>query len=182
MHYLEANYANEYKQLDHGWLSYAVLLHSSTEFPNVEIGELPARNKGGPYFELLNTAETVTACDVSGSIVPSPRLLYLPCHGNCVSIAKRIIARSAGGSMRHLWLVLESFFTKASEEKFGPICNIYSAQAYGDIWRFQELVWQPGTDPKARFDSMVKMFPYPFINIGLTAFSTLKQTQKIFQT
>lgn len=61
--------------------------------------------------------------------------------------------------MQHLWLVLVNLFERASEEKFGPICNIYNAQAYGDIWRFQELVWQPGGDAETRFDSMVNVLP-----------------------
>lgn len=160
-------------QLDHGWLSQAVLLHSSTEFPNTEIRELPARSKGGPYFELLGNAEDVTACDKSGSVVPSPRPLYIPCHQKCVSLAKKAMAaqeatshRSVDESMRHLWQVLKSLFDKASEEKFGPVCNIYSAQAYGDIWRFQELVWQPGNDPESRFDSMVNHLANTLLHIG----------------
>ena len=62
---------------------------------------------------------------------------------------------SVDDSMLRLWHVLKGLFDKASKEKFGPICNIYSVQAYGDIWRFQELVWQPGNDPNSRFDSMV---------------------------
>lgn len=74
-------------------------------------------------------------------------------HANtkCVSVAKRAMAaqeasshRSLDESMRHLWRVLKDLFDIASEENFGPTCNIYSAQAYGDSWRFQELVWQPG--------------------------------------
>lgn len=166
-------------------------MHSSTEFSNNEIRELPARNKGGPYFELLEqeNAEAVTACDKSDSVVPSPRPLYIACHIKCVSLAKRAMAtqeaafhRSVDDSMRHLWHVLKSLFDKASDKKFGPICNLYSTQAYGDIWRFQELVWQPGNDSKARFDSMVSISPSLCILIELTAFSILKQTPKIFQT
>ena len=88
--------------------------------------------------------------------------------------------RSIDDATRHLWSVFEALFKKASEEKFGPICNIYSAQAYGDIWRFQELVWQPGHDPKARFDSMVVIWPDPLSLIELTFLSTLKQTLKMF--
>lgn len=60
--------------------------------------------------------------------------------------------RGVEDSMQHLWQALKGLLGKASENFFGPICNIYSAQAYGDIWRFQELVWQPGSDLKARFD------------------------------
>lgn len=148
--------------LDRSWLSQAVLLHSSNEFPNTEIREFAARNKGGPYFELLKNAEPITAFDKSSSIVPSPRPLYIPCHEKCVSLAKRVMAsheaashRSVDESMRHMWLVLNSLFEKASKDKFGPICNIYNAQAYGGIWRFQELVWQPGNDPELRAESML---------------------------
>lgn len=166
-------FADNLNQHDRGWLSQAVLLHSSIEFPNTEIRELPARNKGGPYFELLENAEAITACDKSGSIVPSPRPLYIPCHQKCVSLTKKAMATQDGAphgsvddSMRHLWHVLKGLFDKASEEKFGPICNIYSAQAYGDIWRFHELVWQPSNDPDLRFDSIVNISP--LLHVGST--------------
>ena len=142
-----------------------MLLHSETDFPNNAVRELPARNNGGPYFELLENEEVITACDVSSSVVPSPKPLYIPCHTKCVSIAKRAMAAqqaalhgSVDESMRHLWRVLKSRFEKASEDKFGPICNIYRAQPYGEIWRFQDLVWQPGeNDPELRFESMVNI-------------------------
>lgn len=163
-------------------------MHSRTEFPNTEILELPARSKGGPYFELLETAEAITTCDKSGSIVPSPKPLYIPCHTKCVSVAKRAMAfqevashRSVGCSMRHLWDVFQDLFDRASKEKLGPICNIYSAQAYGDIWRFQELVWQPGNDPKARFDSKVSISLCPLMLVELTAISISKQILKMFR-
>ena len=166
-----------------------MLLHSSTEFPKTEISELPAKNKGGPYFELLGNAEAVTVFDKSGSVVPSPRPLYIPCHQKCVALAKRAMStqeaaphRNLDDSMQHLWHVLKSFFDKASEEEIRPICNIYSAQAYGDIWRFQELVWQHGNDPAWRFDSLVNSASQFCILAGLTVFSTLKQILKIFQT
>ena len=67
--------------------------------------------------------------------------------------------KSVDESMRRLWHVFKIFFEEASEEKLGPICNIYSARTYGDIWRFQELVWEPGTDPELRFHSMVNASP-----------------------
>ena len=166
-----------------------MLLHSSTEFPNTQISELPAKNKGGPYFELLENAEAVTACNKSGSVLPSPRPLYIACHQKCVALAKRAMStqeaashRNLDGSMQHLWHVFKSLFDEASEEKLGPICNIYSAQAYGDIWRFQELVWQPGNGPELRFDSMVNISPLFCIPAELTPFSILKQILKIFQT
>lgn len=175
-------------QGDHDWLLQVVLLHSRTEFPHTEILELPASSKGGPYFELLETAEAITACDKSGSVVPSPRPLYLPCHTKCISVAKRAMAfqevathRSVGCSMQHLWDVFQNLFDRASEEKFGPICNIYSAQAYGDIWRFQELQWQPGNDPNARFDSEVRIsLCLPMLG-ELTTTSSLKQILKTCQ-
>lgn len=164
-------------------------MHSESKYLNSPIRELPAENKGGPYFELLENAEAVTACDKSGSIVPSPKPLYIPCHTKCVSVAKRAMTvqegpshRSLDDSMRHLWLVLKNLFEKASEEKFEPVCNIYSAQAYGDIWRFQELVWQPGNDSKARFDSMVSIQLCFSILLELTTVSTSKQILKTFQT
>ena len=79
--------------------------------------------------------------------------------------------------MRHLWDVFQ-----ASKGKIGPICNIYSAQAYGDIWRFQELVWQPDNDPKARFDSKVSISLCLPKLVELTAISTSKQILKKAQT
>ena len=149
-------------QIDESWLSQAVLLHSNTEFPNKEIQELLAKNTGGPYFELLADSKEVTACDKSGSIVPSPKPLYIACHQKCVSLTKRCMAsqgtasqRSVEESMQHLWLVLVKLFERASEEKMRPVCNIFNAQAYGDIWRFQELVWERSSDPETRFEAMV---------------------------
>ena len=137
-------------------------MHSRTDFPDTEIREIPAKNTGGPYFELLSNSEAVTACDISGSIVPSPKPLYIACHQRCVSIIKRCIAsqdapphRNVDESMRHLWLVLMNLFERASKDKMRPICNIYNAQAYGDIWRFQELVWEPSGDPETRSESEV---------------------------
>lgn len=57
--------------------------------------------------------------------------------------------------MHHLYSVLKHLFDRASEEKLGPVCNIYNAQAYSNIWRFQGLAWEPGNDPELRFESMV---------------------------
>ena len=186
--FLTPTFADICDQGDQGWLSQAVLLHSKTEFPHTEILELPARSEGGPYFELLDTAEAITACDKSGSVVPSPRPLYLPCHTKCISVAKRAMAfqeitshRSVECSMQHLWNVFQNLFDRASEKKFGPICNIYSAQTYGDIWRFQELQWQPGNDPKTRFDSGVRISLYLPMRGELTITSSLKQILKTCQ-
>lgn len=65
-----------------------------------------------------------------------------------------------GLSIDHVWWILESRFEKAAEGKMRPICNIYSAQAYGDIWRFQGLVWEPGSnDSELRYESIVTNFP-----------------------
>ena len=157
-------------QIDESWLSQVVLLHSSTEFPNKEIQELPAKNTGGPYFELLSNFEAVTACDKSSSVVPSPKPLYIACHQKCVSLAKRCMAsqetaskKSVEESMQHLWLVLVKLFERASEEKMRPVCNIYNAQAYGDIWRFQELVWERSSDPETRSEAMVIIIPLHFL-------------------
>ena len=139
-------FADSRSQLDHSWL--------------------PAKGIGGPYFELLENAETATACDKSCSVVPSPRPLYIPWYQKCVSLAKRAIAsqetashKSVDESMRHLWSVFKTLFEKASEEKLGPISNIYGARSYGDIWRFEELVWEPGTNPELHFHSMVNTSP-----------------------
>ena len=62
-------------------------------------------------------------------------------------------------SIEHVWWISRSRFEKAAEGKMRPICNIYSAQAYGDIWRFQELVWEPGHDSELRYESMVTHYP-----------------------
>ena len=165
-------YADYRYQIDESWLSQAVLLHASDDFPNKAIQELPAKNTGGPYFELLSNSEAVTACDKSGSIVPPPKPLYIACHQKCVSVVKRCMAsrekashRSVDESMQHLWLVLVNLFERASEEKMHPICNIYNAQAYGDIWRFQELVWERSSDPETRFEAMVIITPYQVLAV-----------------
>ena len=150
-------------------------MHLSTKFPDKEIQELPAKNTGGPYFELLSNSEAVTACDKSGSIVPSPKPLYIACHQKCVSLAKRCMAsqertshRSVEKSMQHIWLVLVKLFERASEEKMRPVCNIYNAQAYGDIWRFQELVWERSSDPETRFEAMVSNIAFNVLAIDDT--------------
>ena len=85
-------------QLDHGWLSQAVLLHSITKFSENKIYKLSARSIGGPYFGLLENAETITACDKSGSVVPSPRPLYIPFHQKCPSLAKRVMPSQGAAS------------------------------------------------------------------------------------
>ena len=142
-----------------------MLLHQEVNFPKNPIHELPARNKEGPYFELLENGKAITAGDnpVSWDLTPIP--LYIACHTNCVAIAKRVMAaqeaeyqRTVEDSMRHLWRVFANLFDRVKEEYFPmPVCNIYSAQAYGDIWRFQEMNWEPGNDPKLRFESMVNL-------------------------
>ena len=168
-------------------------MHSSHEFPNTTIQELPAKNTGGPYFELLSNSEPMTACDKSGSIVPSPKPLYIACHQKCVSLAKRCMAsqentshRSLNESMRHLWLVLVNLFEIASKDSMRPVCNLYNAQAYGDIWRFQELVWEPGNDPETRFESeVIALSQQHFLGGGdtdHTRFSISRQIPKMFQT
>ena len=53
----------------------------------------------------------------------------------------------------------QDLFEETSEEKLGLICNIYSARTYGDIWCFQELVWESDTDPMLRFHSIVSTSP-----------------------
>lgn len=139
-----------------------MLLHPNDEHDdNIDILELPAKNKGGPYFELLETGAAITACDVDSAIIPTSKPLYIPSHTNCIFLAKKLMSFNGPGnavpkSMRHLWQVLESRFHAASKDKYFPITNIYSAQAYGEIWRFQELAWEPCSDPNLNFEAQVR--------------------------
>ena len=160
------------------WLSEAVLLHAeAADFPNIAIHELAAKNQGGPIFELLDSREQVTACDVSTSIVPSPRPLYLPCHTACMTIAEKVIIsiadqslhlresilphRSITGSKQHIWRVLKARFEEASEGKFQPVTNIGLIHDYDGIRRFQGLAWEPGSDGVLEEESQVSNTPTP---------------------
>ena len=145
------------------WLSDAMLLYAKPiELPSITVQQLPARNVGGPNFHLSDTGNEVTTCDVSGSIVPSPKDLYIPCHAACVEIAERVMANGAAGSpsqhhtpvpsasigesKQRVWRVLKARFKEASEGKFQPVTNLGLVNDYGGISRFQGLAWEPGSD------------------------------------
>ena len=160
---------------DSYWLSEAVLLHAEAgELPDSTLLEVPAKNRGGPIFELVDSADVVTACDVSGAIVPSPRPLYIPCHAACMTIAEKVmmlnaqqipqplsphkssaIGRNVDESKQHLWRVLKARFEKASDGKFHPVTNIGLIHDYGGIWRFQSLAWEPGSEGLVQVESEV---------------------------
>ena len=162
------------------WLWQVVLLHMETSFPDFTIRELPAKNQGGPYHELLETKEAITACDVA--LMAEPRALYIPCHTKCVSIAKRVFSAchiSIEDGMKHLWRVLEARFEKAKAETIFPIFNIHSGLGHSNIGRFQELVWEPGTEPEEKFQSDVGISCSLF-QVVLIAGSISKQIPKTF--
>lgn len=75
-----------------------------------------------PRVEVLENEEAITACDKSGSVVPSPRPLYIPSLTKRVSLAKRAMAtqeaashRGVEDSMQHLWQALKGLLGKASD-------------------------------------------------------------------
>lgn len=161
-------------QISSTWLSEAILLRAETaDFPDITIHQLPARNRGGPQFELSGTGEEVTTGDVSGSIVPSPKQLYIPCHAACTTIAEKVMTVRAercqtrgdsSGSLPsidelkwHMWHVLEARFEKASEGRFQPVTNFGLVNDYEGIGRFQGLAWEPGSDGILEAESQVRM-------------------------
>ena len=161
-------------QLGSTWLSEAVLLHAEAEeLPNITIDELPAKNRAGPRFELSASGEEVTTCDVSSSIIPSPKQLYIPCHAACMQIAEKVMIDSAAQSVsqvrssvppnvtnklqQHLWKVLKARFEKASEGKFQPVTNLGLVNDYEGIGRFQGLAWEPGSDGVLEEESQVSI-------------------------
>ena len=62
--------------------------------------------------------------------------------------------------MTTLWTILQRYFEQAAEDKMRPVCNIFTAQTYGEIWRFQGLVWEPGNVDSELFEeSRVRNLP-----------------------
>ena len=161
-------------RLDSRWLSDAVLLHAeATELTNFTVLKIPAKHRGGPVFELPQDEGDITACNVSGSVVPSPRPLYIPCHAACMNIAEKLMTlcaeqplisdgstlprRSVRGSKRHIWRVLKARFQQASKGKFRPVTNIGLINDDGGIWRYQGLAWEPVSEGVLKQESHVKL-------------------------
>ncbi|KAL2037047.1 hypothetical protein N7G274_010174 [Stereocaulon virgatum] len=158
------------------WLWQVVLLHMETKLPHLTIRELAAKNCRGPYHELLETGEAITACDVVPFQKSTP--LYIPCHTKCVYIAKRVFAASDVGiedGMKHLWYILEARFQEASDDSIQPVTNIHSGLEHSNIRRFQGLEWEPDPEhdePEETFESDVSTLCSQYLAV-LTASSIL---------
>lgn len=118
---------------------------------NSDVLDLPAENIGGAHFRLLQTSERVIACNIevrSPFVHPKPPL-YLPCHANCIAIAKQVISSASNGReeaelLRHIWRVLKLRFDTTSVGRQIPLTNLYEPNSYYGIWKFQEMEWEPG--------------------------------------
>ena len=92
------------------WPSLAVLLHNEDE-PSTDghITELHARNLVDQTYKIDDVVKPVFA---SPFAYPGPWLftqpLYIPCHLQCLYIAKRAISTKRADPLRYLWTVLHS--------------------------------------------------------------------------
>ena len=123
-----------------------MLLHRTDELdPKTPILELPAESKRGPNFELQGTRQPVTACDNWSIIAKIKRLLYIPCHTECVFLAKKVIAFRGEATLLDLWLVLKTRFQSSS--RFigflanGPICNVRPPNGWPGVCNLQWELW-----------------------------------------
>ena len=132
------------------WLADAVLLDHS----NGDIFESPAENRGGPFFQLKSSNETVTACEIPRIGNQYPKL-RLACHANCIVIAKQAISYShklegttSSASMRHLWVFLEDVHQQMAPNLRRPILRLLIRSGYHGDLRWTGSDWDPGDDPR----------------------------------
>lgn len=128
------------------WLTQAVLLYREDKLDSEPvILELPAENKGGPNFELLQSRKPIVACD--NQIFNRDPPLYIPTHNACIIVAKRVILFKRDNSLRRLWLVLKNRFHNSSRvgghRRLGPICTVYPPEGWLGVGVYQEDQWQP---------------------------------------
>ena len=94
---------------DKRWQQTAVLLHKEDgPFPERRILELDARNIAGDMYELNDAAKSIFASSYIGPYPGLRRPLYIPCHIQCLNIAKRAIFSKRPDPLHYLWLVLLS--------------------------------------------------------------------------
>lgn len=149
------------------WLSRAILLRSEDDKQSSSsIVELPAMNRGGPYFEISPDNEKVTACDIEfrrAFVKPRP-LLYIPVHAACIQIAFQVCRNprrytSESDSLRHIWNVLKARYYKSSERCRVPPTRLHEPNDfYGELWRFQDMQWEPGEDPALNYESQASLY------------------------
>ena len=50
--------------------------------------------------------------------------------------------------MQHIWKALKAHWKAAIDknDKSLPVTNLGNAGEYGDLWRFQELIWRSDED------------------------------------
>ncbi|KAL8717404.1 MAG: hypothetical protein Q9225_005348 [Loekoesia sp. 1 TL-2023] len=158
-----------YANTESDWLSRAILLHQpeSSEPSSAPILEIPARNIGGPYFAVRSTGQSITACDYA-DFMDDEKPLYIPLHEACLTLTKRFISSSTAdktnkdksnqghnlsSGMQHVWCLLHTRFDDFAAPGSGPLTNIGLVNDHDDMWRFQELVWEPSNDAERRFES-----------------------------
>lgn len=133
----------------------------------LDIIETPATNRRGPYFELHQTKQRVTACDVatlSPFVQPKPPL-YIPTHAACIQIAYQFASQdkkygSGPDSLSHIWRVLKARFLASSTNRRIPLTKLPEPNAYyGELWKFHDMEWEPGEDPDLNYEAQVKEPP-----------------------
>ena len=140
------------------WLTQAMLLHREDKLDSEPvILELPAENKGGPNFELLQSWKPVVACDNQCFSNPP---LYMPTHNACIIVAKRVILLRRDNSLRRLWLVIENRFHNCSrlgdERYLAPICRIGPPNGWPGVGKYQGMQWDPS---ESSDDDALATFP-----------------------
>ena len=89
------------------WPRTAMLLHKEDEpFSGCQISELHARHIVGSNYRLKDVAKNVLAFSCVEPHQAGDRPLYIPCHTQCLYIAKRAISSKKADPLHHLWLLL----------------------------------------------------------------------------
>ena len=91
------------------WPYAAVLLHKEDEpFADCHISELRAQHVVGSRYKLHDVAGNVRAFSCLNPQGAGERPLYIPCHVQCLHIAKLAISSKRVDPVHHLWLALLS--------------------------------------------------------------------------
>lgn len=120
------------------------------------IMELPVVNKGGRNFERLDTRDSLAAFGEPGTKHRIP--LYLPCHLNCVFLAKRILSASGSNSLTYLWSNLKSRFDKVYTDFQWPGCSECPLLCGSGSLGFQGIGWKDEQDLITKIDQQVNFF------------------------
>ncbi len=132
----------------------------------MDIIETPATNLRGPNFELHDTKQRITACDIAtlSPFVDAKPPLYIPTHAACIQIAYQFASQDdkhgyGPSSLSHIWRVLKARFLVSSKNRMIPPTNLYESHSYyGDLWRFQDMEWERGGDEESIYEAQVSQF------------------------